>query len=108
MSSPEQLAANQANALQSTGPKTAAGKDRGTALASPEHDLNSISLGEAVTRQMRQFHLVAGDRLDLEIVPDGIFLRAHSRSRRDTCSLMGDPDARQDRAQLLPSEGRAC
>lgn len=27
----------------------------------------------------RQFHLVAGDLLDVEIVPDGIFLRAHSR-----------------------------
>lgn len=27
----------------------------------------------------RHFHLVAGDRLDLEIVPEGIFLRAHSR-----------------------------
>ena len=27
----------------------------------------------------RQFHLVAGDLLDLEIVPDGVFLRAHSR-----------------------------
>jgi len=27
----------------------------------------------------RQFHFVAGDLLDVEIVPDGIFLRAHSR-----------------------------
>lgn len=27
----------------------------------------------------RQFHLVAGDRLDLEIRPDGIFLRSRSR-----------------------------
>jgi len=27
----------------------------------------------------RQFHLIAGDRLDLEIVHDGIFLRARSR-----------------------------
>jgi len=27
----------------------------------------------------RQFHLAAGDLLDLEIVSDGIFLRAHSR-----------------------------
>ena len=27
----------------------------------------------------RRFHLVAGDRLDMEIVPDGIYLRAHSR-----------------------------
>ena len=26
----------------------------------------------------RQFHLVAGDRLDLEIRPDGILLRSHS------------------------------
>lgn len=27
----------------------------------------------------RQFHLVAGDKLDLEIVSDGIFLRSHSK-----------------------------
>ncbi len=27
----------------------------------------------------RQFHLVAGDRLDLKILPDGIFLGSHSR-----------------------------
>ena len=27
----------------------------------------------------RQFHLLAGDRLDLEIRPDGILLRSHSR-----------------------------
>jgi AbrB family looped-hinge helix DNA binding protein len=27
----------------------------------------------------RQFHLTAGDRLDLEVVSDGIFLRSHSR-----------------------------
>lgn len=27
----------------------------------------------------RQFHLIAGDRLDLEIMHDGIFLRARSR-----------------------------
>ena len=39
------------------------------------------SAGRLVLPQQvrRQFHLVAGDRLDLEIVPDGIFLRAHSR-----------------------------
>ncbi len=39
------------------------------------------SAGRLVLPQLvrRQFHLVAGDRLDLEIVPDGIFLRAHSR-----------------------------
>jgi len=27
----------------------------------------------------RRFHLLAGDSLDLEVVTDGIFLRAHSR-----------------------------
>ena len=27
----------------------------------------------------RQFHLVAGDRLDLKILPDGIFLKTHDR-----------------------------
>jgi AbrB family looped-hinge helix DNA binding protein len=27
----------------------------------------------------RQFHLIAGDRLELEVVPDGILLRASSR-----------------------------
>ena len=27
----------------------------------------------------RQFHLLAGDRLDLEIRPDGIFLRSRAR-----------------------------
>ena len=27
----------------------------------------------------RQFHLLAGDRLDLEVRPDGIFLRSRSR-----------------------------
>lgn len=27
----------------------------------------------------RLFHLVAGDRLDMRILPDGIFLRSHSR-----------------------------
>lgn len=27
----------------------------------------------------RQFHLVAGDRLDLELQPDGIFLRSHAQ-----------------------------
>ena len=39
------------------------------------------SAGRLVLPQQvrRQFHLVAGDKLDLEIVSDGIFLRAHSR-----------------------------
>lgn len=44
----------------------------------------SISVDKAgrvvLPRQVRrQFHLLAGDRLDLEIRPDGIFLRSRSR-----------------------------
>lgn len=39
------------------------------------------SAGRLVLPQQvrRHFHLVAGDKLDLEIVSDGIFLRSHSR-----------------------------
>jgi len=42
--------------------------------------INIDKAGRVVLPQevRRHFHLVAGDRLDMEIVPDGIFLRTHS------------------------------
>ena len=45
---------------------------------------NAIAIDKAgrvvIPQQVRrQFNLVTGDRLDLELVPDGIFLRSHSR-----------------------------
>ena len=52
----------------------------------------------------RQFHLIAGDRLDLEIVHDGIFLRARSR-RADLVEenglLVHEGEAVGDLAQIV-------
>jgi len=52
----------------------------------------------------RQFHLVAGDRLDMEIVPDGIFLRAHSRQAdlvEENGLLVHEGEAVGDLAQAI-------
>ena len=52
----------------------------------------------------RQFHLVAGDLLDVEIVPDGIFLRAHSRQAdlvEEDGLLVHEGEAAGDLAQAV-------
>jgi len=52
----------------------------------------------------RLFHLVAGDRLDLEILPDGIFLRSHSRQAplvEEDGLLVHEGDAVGDLAQAV-------
>jgi AbrB family looped-hinge helix DNA binding protein len=52
----------------------------------------------------RRFHLLAGDRLDLEIVPDGIFLRAHSRKAdlvEENGLLVHEGEAIADLAQTI-------
>ncbi len=52
----------------------------------------------------RQFHLMAGDLLDLEIVSDGIFLRAHARQAdlvEENGLLVHDGDAVGDLAQAV-------
>jgi AbrB family looped-hinge helix DNA binding protein len=52
----------------------------------------------------RQFHLMAGDLLDLEIVSDGIFLRAHSRQAdlvEENGLLVHDGEAAGDLAQAV-------
>jgi AbrB family looped-hinge helix DNA binding protein len=43
--------------------------------------LNIDKAGRVILPQAvrRQFHLVAGDHLDLQILPDGIFLKVHDR-----------------------------
>jgi AbrB family looped-hinge helix DNA binding protein len=52
----------------------------------------------------RLFHLVAGDRLDLEILPDGIFLRSRSRQAplvEENGLLVHEGDAVGDLAQAV-------
>ncbi len=52
----------------------------------------------------RLFHLVAGDRLELEILPDGIFLKAHSRQAplvEENGLLVHEGDAVGDLAQSV-------
>ena len=59
----------------------------------------------------RLFHIVAGDRLDLEIVPDGILLKSHSRQSHlveEEGLLVHEGDAVGDLAQAvgLARDGR--
>ena len=52
----------------------------------------------------RQFHIVAGDWLDMEIVSDGIFLRAHSRQAdlvEENGLLVHEGEAVGDLAQIV-------
>ncbi len=52
----------------------------------------------------RLFHLAAGDRLDLEILPDGILLRSHSRQAHlveENGLLVHEGEAIGDLAQAI-------
>ncbi|MEI6563309.1 MAG: AbrB/MazE/SpoVT family DNA-binding domain-containing protein [bacterium] len=67
-----------------------------------------IILPQAVRRQ---FHLVAGDRLDLKILPDGIFLKTHERQAHlvENNGLLvheGEPTGDLIRAVELSRSGR--
>jgi AbrB family looped-hinge helix DNA binding protein len=55
-------------------------------------------------RVRRHFHMVAGDQLDLEIVPDGIFLRSRSRQAalvEDNGLLVHEGEAAGDLAEAV-------
>jgi AbrB family looped-hinge helix DNA binding protein len=52
----------------------------------------------------RQFHIAAGDWLDMEVVSDGIFLRAHSRQAdlmEENGLLVHEGEAVGDLAQIV-------
>jgi AbrB family looped-hinge helix DNA binding protein len=52
------------------------GNDNGMTISISVDKAGRVVLPQQVRRQ---FHLLAGDRLDLEIRPDGIFLRSRAR-----------------------------
>ena len=68
--------------------------------------INIDKAGRVVLPQQvrRQFHLSAGDRLDLEIRPDGIFLRSHFKRANvveENSLLVHEGEATDDLARAV-------